>query len=427
MARTNNGNYILAGTVNFGGPPDINKYPFYIGGQQVTSQMFVGYFDTDWKYKWMRQGGSIGGGFFGRPAVDEQNNIYLGGQASPNFIFNGYTVTNTLGSGAVPLVVKLDTSGNNIWIKNASAYHGVWGISPVVTNGVVYMPGSYPNTRVTWDSYSIGSDVMNQGYDPYLARFNALTGAVLGIDTLKSNTGFYERFNMAAADSRGNVYLGGYMEYNLTIGTTGTGIVTAGGLTDMMLIKYGNAGCAGSVVPLKLLSFTARLHTNGKDVHCNWKTENEINTSSFVVQRSADGKEFTDAGTVQAAGNSSTTREYAFTDPAPFVNSSTLYYRLRMEDKDGSLTYSHMARVNLPLQQGRINVFPNPAANLLHVEGSDIKEIQLLDYLGRSVYKLATTGNRNALHVAHLPAGMYLLKAITGNNQIITEKVVIRK
>src|SRR4030095_10449989 len=54
-------------------------------------------------------------------------------------------------------------------------------------------------------------------------------------------------------------------------------------------------------LPLDLLTFTGRLQNNNS-VLLNWKTENEINTSHFVVERSADGNNFSGIGNVSANG-----------------------------------------------------------------------------------------------------------------------------
>ena len=46
-----------------------------------------------------------------------------------------------------------------------------------------------------------------------------------------------------------------------------------------------------SILPLDFLEFKGRLEKN--DAILNWKTENEINTEEFVVERSVDGNNYT--------------------------------------------------------------------------------------------------------------------------------------
>jgi hypothetical protein len=67
-------------------------------------------------------------------------------------------------------------------------------------------------------------------------------------------------------------------------------------------------------LPLTLLNFTASRNNNV--ISLTWQTSNEVNTSHFNIQRSADGLNFTNAGNVTAKGNSTLTNNYSFIDDA---------------------------------------------------------------------------------------------------------------
>jgi hypothetical protein len=56
------------------------------------------------------------------------------------------------------------------------------------------------------------------------------------------------------------------------------------------------------VLPVELVSFSAMLSSDNK-VNVRWTTAMEKNVRHFVIERSADGREFTDAGLVYAYGN----------------------------------------------------------------------------------------------------------------------------
>jgi hypothetical protein len=104
-------------------------------------------------------------------------------------------------------------------------------------------------------------------------------------------------------------------------------------------------------LPLDLISFSGHLQ-NDNSVLLNWKTENEINTSHFVVERSTDAIRFNGIGNINANGrnNPGGSFNYALSDNDA-VNQSThrLYYRLKMVDIDGRFTYSNIVAVSLPL------------------------------------------------------------------------------
>ncbi|HYE78062.1 MAG TPA: T9SS type A sorting domain-containing protein, partial [bacterium] len=75
-----------------------------------------------------------------------------------------------------------------------------------------------------------------------------------------------------------------------------------------------------------------------------------------------------------------------------------------------------------------LRVWPNPATGTLHVEWSHDSPavLTLLDALGRPVRTGATGPRaRTTLHLAGLPPGLYLLRALTGH-QAGTRRVVIR-
>src|SRR6202012_185509 len=80
-----------------------------------------------------------------------------------------------------------------------------------------------------------------------------------------------------------------------------------------------------SVVPVKLISFSAYSQPNSSNALLNWSTTNEINIKSFVVEQSLDGVNFTDIGTVAAKDQYS--NNYSFNINA---NANVIYYRLKI-------------------------------------------------------------------------------------------------
>ncbi len=113
----------------------------------------------------------------------------------------------------------------------------------------------------------------------------------------------------------------------------------------------------GSSLPLELLSFTAR-HQEERNVLLEWVTESEINTDKFIIERSKNGVDFEEIGTVNAAGNSTEFLEYSFLDQDAFLGKS--FYRLRIFDLDGSFTYSEIRTVFIGAGLSDVAVFPNP-------------------------------------------------------------------
>ena len=114
----------------------------------------------------------------------------------------------------------------------------------------------------------------------------------------------------------------------------------------------------GSVpLPITLISFNGQF-INADDVQLNWITANEINVQDFVVERSADGINYTAMGTLLATGQGSTRTDYSFIDRN--VQHNLIFYRLKINERNGDLSYSNI----VSLKRNNIVkgfVSPNPA------------------------------------------------------------------
>lgn len=113
-------------------------------------------------------------------------------------------------------------------------------------------------------------------------------------------------------------------------------------------------------LPLSVLSFTVA--NDNSDIVLKWRTANEINTSYFEVQKSTDGFTYSAQGKVIAKNNLSV-NNYSFVDNLSKINStSTIFYRLKMVDLDGTYTYSATRSIDLRNEFASI-IFPNPTKN----------------------------------------------------------------
>ena len=65
-------------------------------------------------------------------------------------------------------------------------------------------------------------------------------------------------------------------------------------------------------LPINLLNFTSTL--NNTTVDLRWQTTTEINSDYFSIERSVDGVNFSSIGKINAAGNSSSVKQYSFID-----------------------------------------------------------------------------------------------------------------
>lgn len=148
-------------------------------------------------------------------------------------------------------------------------------------------------------------------------------------------------------------------------------------------------------LPLEWLSFNA-LQINSS-VTINWSTAWEQNTSRFILEKSIDGKHFSEIATFAAAGNTYHVSNYNFIDQKAFVdNTNALYYQLKEIDRDGRINYSKIEVVRIEsLPAGGLNIYPNPFTNKVYAEWiSTIEEpilIEVYDLSGKLISAIEKT------------------------------------
>ena len=134
-------------------------------------------------------------------------------------------------------------------------------------------------------------------------------------------------------------------------------------------------------LPVTLHEFTAR--REGAANLLQWEVGSEIDFSHYLVERAGVAGDFTELTTVPATAS----ERYFTRDPAPFGLS---YYRLKLVDLDGSFVYSPVVSVQRAAAD-ELSVYPVPAGDqaslrLVSARAEQV-ELQLIDALGRSVYR----------------------------------------
>ena len=184
------------------------------------------------------------------------------------------------------------------------------------------------------------------------------------------------------------------------------------------------AGLAAGPLPVKLTSFTASMRDNA--VSLRWQTQYEQNSSHYMVERSTDGVNFSDAGRVAAAGNSNNPLNYSFNDllPASLQSQKTIFYRLRSVDIDGKFSLSQVVALNRDTRGVQLVLSPNPAKDILQVQiGNGITgetPVYIYDGSGRQVYNrivnLQPGVNSIPVNVSMLAPGTYFVRVGHGRD-----------
>jgi|AntRauTorckE5430_2_1112549.scaffolds.fasta_scaffold00471_9 hypothetical protein len=158
-----------------------------------------------------------------------------------------------------------------------------------------------------------------------------------------------------------------------------------------------------SILPVTLTALTAE--RQGKTTMVKWSTATESGNSHFVVERSQDGRAFTEVGRINGAGDSYGIINYDFTDQAPASGDN--YYRLRQVDLTGAFSLYGPAMVSF--EREGLTAYPNPVANRLFLSGaSETSRTTILDLNGRVLSSKLISGD--GIATDNLAPGTYLLR-----------------
>ncbi len=172
----------------------------------------------------------------------------------------------------------------------------------------------------------------------------------------------------------------------------------------------------GTALPVELTSFDATLQTP-ESVILNWTTAAEIDFDRFVVERSEDGVLYRQRGSVSAKGSPSKGAAYAFTE-GNLKPARTYYYRLAMQDPDGTTQYSPVRTVVTPDSEPRFTVWPNPFRDHIRLLAENSKgaslSLTLTDLYGRKVapplrLNIEENTHSETVDLHQLPRGIYIL------------------
>jgi aminopeptidase N len=151
--------------------------------------------------------------------------------------------------------------------------------------------------------------------------------------------------------------------------------------------------------------------------------------STVTLERSADGKNFEDFGTMVLEVTNTVTKKYLFNDSKPLENDN--YYRATYKNLNGFNQYSKIVKVGAN-KTFTFNIINNPVQQMLQVKGKNAigKDIgfAIYDESGRRIksYAIKTTEDITEIPVAELQSGLYILKISSGNVQLQNLKFLIK-
>lgn len=180
------------------------------------------------------------------------------------------------------------------------------------------------------------------------------------------------------------------------------------------------------VLPITLLRFVVE-RTEAQHALITWAVDGYSNPAYFEVEKSRDALNFIAESRILAQE----ALTYAVELP---LDQWLSYYRLKMVDTEGKITYSKVQALDgVNSNQGQVQVFPNPFAATerpkLASPATGLYQFCLLDQNGRNIHS-----ERVELEKGHsifpistecLPPGYYLLSTIHPNGQRSVLKLLV--
>ncbi len=248
---------------------------------------------------------------------------------------------------------------------DSAATVGARMVNITLTSGSITAPVKvrfyYDSTEIKSDSsWLVGSSTVGNGggvAKPYLSdsswkwvKFEGSIASMLSNLTASGLTAgdgtTADTYSLLIPDERGKEDGVNYVQFNYI-----TNFSTIGYMQTF--VKNNNL----TVLPLTLLDFSAYL--SGTTTNIVWTTSNEVDVKYFEAERSIDGGRTFKKVEFAAAIGGSLVNTYTYYDDVTNLNGK-IFYRLKVVNTSGVVSYSAIRFVNITKIQIPIEVQPNP-------------------------------------------------------------------
>ncbi|TXB60608.1 lamin tail domain-containing protein [Phaeodactylibacter luteus] len=166
----------------------------------------------------------------------------------------------------------------------------------------------------------------------------------------------------------------------------------------------------GAPLPIALEFFTARA-AEGQALLA-WRTATELNNGYIAIERSGDGRSFTEIGRLNGAGTTQEPQNYRFTDRQPLPGAN--YYRLRQADFDGQVAYHGPVGLTFEAQGAPAGITASPTvtqgAAEVRISHSGPGTLYLFNSSGQLLQQWPTAAQPLQVDLSQQPAGVFVLR-----------------
>lgn len=178
----------------------------------------------------------------------------------------------------------------------------------------------------------------------------------------------------------------------------------------LLLCFYGTgrAGIKLNILPVKIISLTARYVPENKAVNIHWIAAGEKEKVQYIIERSLDSLHFKMIGETKSSGTAKGQQHYYFYDSHP--TGGEMYYRIREIDAGGKQFVTEVVKVVTPISKMEL------AQILLTHDGNELNFAVIAPDSSRvNVLVADVAGHIEASFVLDLTRGANLRSIYTGN------------
>ena len=178
------------------------------------------------------------------------------------------------------------------------------------------------------------------------------------------------------------------------------------------------------MLPVTISNYRAL--ASGNTVNVTWKSLNEVNISSYRIEKSSNnGANYNTVGTLPAKGGSGAIN-YSYTDNS--VGSGNYLYRIVAVDKDGLSKATNAVLVAI---SGKTHVVLMPSvvkagqSVTVNTGMAGSYQLAIYDVQGRKLKQQLNSGDKVSINTSSLSAGTYLVKITTASGSVSQAKFIV--
>ena len=304
-------------------------------------------------------------------------------------------------------------------------------ISDTLPNTVTYVPNSLKVISAPGLNPGVLTDAAGDDAAEYIVngsiktvRFRIGTGATATVGgSLASNENYDVEFKVTVNDPGFNKAVPSILNIARINATSDAGVDFVDDGTAIMNPDNGP-------LPITLVLFTAAIQQNGT-VKLDWKTTMEINCSKYKIERSTDGKVFSEVASVNGNGTTAILHSYSAIDDVSSLSGPIIYYRLQQMDIDRRGSYSKVVSVRVKQLEKALVISPNPFNSYLNINmnwnKTEMITARIISVQGKEILIKRIQVNKGANYIkidelSNLPAGNYFIQFISPNEKF-SEKI----